>query len=136
MCSFKNNLQNRKKKLKKQSFRLIISCLLFFLQQQSKARKTKPLVVDEHKTSVCFVSHFQYVHVLYRVGILGRNWNKNLQTFAPCYSQSLPPADFTPPYGFLGLEIYTATAESGWGFGFVSLCLPLKIALFYKTSNQ
>jgi hypothetical protein len=28
-------------------------------------------------------------------------------------------ADFTPPYGFLGLEISAATAESGWGFGFV-----------------
>jgi hypothetical protein len=31
-----------------------------------------------------------------------------------------PPADFTPPCGFLGLEISTATAEkSGWGYGFV-----------------
>jgi hypothetical protein len=33
--------------------------------------------------------------------------------------QSPPPADFTPPYGFLGLEISTATAESGCGLGFV-----------------
>jgi hypothetical protein len=24
-----------------------------------------------------------------------------------------------PPFGFLGLEISTATAESGWGLGFV-----------------
>ncbi len=30
-------------------------------------------------------------------GILGSNWDKNLKTFSPCYSQSLPPADFTPP---------------------------------------
>jgi hypothetical protein len=33
--------------------------------------------------------------------------------------KSPPQADFTPPYGFLGLEISTATAESGWGLVFV-----------------
>jgi hypothetical protein len=46
--------------------------------------------------------------------------SKNLKNFAPCYSQSPGPplTDFTPPYGFLGLEIATATAESGRG-----LCL-------------
>jgi hypothetical protein len=37
---------------------------------------------------------------------------KNLKVFAPCYSQSPPPADFT---GFLGLEISIATAESRGG---------------------
>ncbi len=47
-----------------------------------------------------------------RGGIFGRSWDKNLKNFAPCYSQSPPPADFTPPYGFLGLEISTATAEN------------------------
>jgi hypothetical protein len=40
---------------------------------------------------------------------------------APIYSQSLTTANFTPPYGFLGLEISTATAESGWGLGCVDL---------------
>ncbi len=34
------------------------------------------------------------------------------------YSQSPPPADFSSAYGFLGLEISIATAESGWGRGF------------------
>jgi hypothetical protein len=28
----------------------------------------------------------------YRGGILGRNWDKNLKTFAACYSQSPPPS--------------------------------------------
>jgi hypothetical protein len=44
---------------------------------------------------------------------------KILRLFAPCYSQSPPQADFTPPNGFLGLEISIATAESRWGLGLV-----------------
>jgi hypothetical protein len=44
---------------------------------------------------------------------LGRNWDKNLETFASFDSKSSPPADF------LGLKISTATAESGWGLGFL-----------------
>ncbi len=49
-----------------------------------------------------------------RRGILERNWDKNLETFAPPYSQSPPPEDFAPlPHDFLRLEISTATAESG-----------------------
>jgi hypothetical protein len=52
--------------------------------------------------------------LIYRGSILGRNLDKNPKTFAPCYSLSPPLADFTPSYGFLGLEISTATAESKW----------------------
>jgi hypothetical protein len=44
---------------------------------------------------------------------------KDLKTFAPCYSQSPPPAYFTPPFGLLGLEFSTGTTESRWGLGFV-----------------
>ncbi len=51
----------------------------------------------------------------FRRCILGRYWKKNLKDFAPCYSQSPPPADFT---GFLGLEISIATAEIRWGLVF------------------
>jgi hypothetical protein len=40
-------------------------------------------------------------------------------TFAPCYSQSPPPPDFTSPCGFLALESSTQTAERRWGLGFV-----------------
>jgi hypothetical protein len=48
------------------------------------------------------------------------NWYKNLKTFAPYYSKSLPPADFNSPFSVvLGLEISTATAESKRGLGFV-----------------
>jgi hypothetical protein len=52
---------------------------------------------------------------------------------APYFSQSQTKADFTPPFGFLGLDISTSTAESGWGLGFVYifLCLPLKVAFFF-----
>jgi hypothetical protein len=32
--------------------------------------------------------------------------------------QSPSPADFAPPYDFLGLEISTATSKIGWGLGF------------------
>jgi hypothetical protein len=43
--------------------------------------------------------------LLCREGILGRNWDKNLKTFAPCYSQSPPLTDFTHPYGFLQQQL-------------------------------
>jgi hypothetical protein len=50
-------------------------------------------------------------------------WAKNLKTF-------------TPPNGFLGLEIPTATAESQWGLGFVYIIflylIPVKVALFFS----
>jgi hypothetical protein len=59
----------------------------------------------------------------------------NLKTFAPCHSQSPSPADFSPPYGFLGLDISTATAESGWGLGFIyiisSFTFKITVALFF-----
>ncbi len=45
----------------------------------------------------------QILVVTYRGGILGRNWDKNLKTVATCFSQSPPPADFTPPCGILSL---------------------------------
>jgi hypothetical protein len=50
------------------------------------------------------------------------------------YSQSPPPADFTPTYGFLGPEISTATAWSGWGLGIVYIISlsPLKVALLFS----
>jgi hypothetical protein len=55
--------------------------------------------------------------LIYRGSILERNLDKNPKTFAPCYLHSPPLANFTPSYGFLGLEISTATAEStvSWG---------------------
>jgi hypothetical protein len=60
-----------------------------------------------------------------RWGIRGCNWDKKLKTFAPCYSQSPPPADFTPNYGFMGFEISTPIAESRWvvGIDFVYIYL-------------
>ncbi len=69
---------------------------------------------------------------------------KNLYVFAPCYSQSPPPPDFT---GFIGLEISIATAESRWGLGFVFIIsfLTFKVAvlffyftlyLYIKTYNE
>jgi hypothetical protein len=63
---------------------------------------------------------------------------KNFKNFASCCLQSPLQGDFTPSYGFLGLEISTATADKGGGglalFGFVFIlffCLPLKVALFF-----
>jgi hypothetical protein len=40
---------------------------------------------------------------------------------------------YSPPCGFLGPEISTATAESEWGLDFVYFMsrLPLKLALFF-----
>ncbi len=37
------------------------------------------------------------MNIFYRGGILGRIRDKKFETFALCYSQSPPPADFTPP---------------------------------------
>jgi hypothetical protein len=56
---------------------------------------------------------------------------KNLKTLSPCNSQSPSPADFNPPCGFLGLEISTATAESGClGFVYIISLLPFKSCIF------
>ncbi len=38
---------------------------------------------------------------------------KILVLFAPCYSQSPSPADFTPLYSFLGLEIQKQQLKEG-----------------------
>jgi hypothetical protein len=58
---------------------------------------------------------------------------KNLKTFAPFYSKSPPPADFTPPYDFLGLEILHQQLKVGGVSALfnLSLCLPLKVAVFF-----
>jgi hypothetical protein len=58
-----------------------------------------------------------------------------LNTFAPCYSQSPPPADFTPPPPpwFFGLEL---KVDGGLALFTLSLCSPLKVALsFYYYSS-
>ncbi len=52
--------------------------------------------------------------------IFGRNWDKNLETFVPCYSQSLPPANFTPLPPWFS-KIFTAPAERRCGLGFVCI---------------
>ncbi len=48
-------------------------------------------------------------------GILGRNWDKNLKTFAPCYSQSPPPADLAPTMVFLDLRFLQQQLKVGGG---------------------
>ncbi len=66
-------------------------------------------------------------------GILGLNWDKNLKTFALNCSQSPLTANFTLPYGFLGVEISTATADvvgRGGGLGLFTF-----IPLFAYESN-
>jgi hypothetical protein len=73
--------------------------------------------------------------------IFGRNWDKNLKTFGPRYSQSSPPTglNLPPPHGFLGHEISTATAESRWGLGFVYnffFYLPIKAAAVLLLSHK
>jgi hypothetical protein len=64
--------------------------------------------------------------------VLGRNWDKNLKNFAPCF---LHQRILLPPNGFLGLEIYGWKWGGGGGGGLalfsLSLCLPLKVALFF-----
>jgi hypothetical protein len=46
---------------------------------------------------------------------------KNLKTFAPFYSWSPPPADFTPPYVFLGLERFLQQQLKVGGWAWVCL---------------
>jgi hypothetical protein len=50
-------------------------------------------------SSLSWISKIAAIFSVYSYGanrrdILGRNWDKNLKTFAPCYSQSPPPAGF------------------------------------------
>jgi hypothetical protein len=47
--------------------------------------------------------------------VLGRNWDNNLRTFAPCYSQSPPLANFTPPF-FLDLVFFGVSVAVGYLF--------------------
>jgi hypothetical protein len=47
-----------------------------------------------HSTMLMVMVRNSAVHILYYT----------CKTFAPCYSQSTPPADFTPPSGFLDLR--------------------------------
>jgi hypothetical protein len=56
---------------------------------------------------------------IYRGHILRRNLDEILRLlFAPCYSQSPPPANCYSPIRFQGLEVSTATAESRGRLGF------------------
>ncbi len=69
------------------------------------------------------------------VRILGRNWQKNLKSFASCM---LFPVTSTsrfcssPPYGFLWLEISKARSESGWGLALMTLylCFTFESSIF------
>jgi hypothetical protein len=61
----------------------------------------------------------------YRGCILGRNWDKNLKTFAPCYSKS--------PMVLLDLIFLQQQLKVGVGLASftLSLCLSLKVVLFF-----
>jgi hypothetical protein len=75
---------------------------------------------------------------LTRRGILERNWDKNLKALSHAIHGHLHPQIYPHPHGFLVLDISKATAEKGWGLGFLfSLhhCLPLKVALFFILFN-
>ncbi len=69
-------------------------------------------------------TYFWRSHVLYLLtGNCRRtrvySWTQLRQkSFGPCYSQSPPPEDFTPHYGWTW-DFYTPTAKSGWGLGIV-----------------
>ncbi len=65
--------------------------------------------------------------------ILGNNLDKNLKTFAPYYSQSPPPADFTPPMVFLNLRFLQHQLKVGGGLALFTLflCFSWKDALFF-----
>jgi hypothetical protein len=63
--------------------------------------------------------------------ILGRNWDKNVKTFATCYSQTPQPAECTPPfYGFLDFKFLQQQLKVCGGLALftLSLCLTLKVA--------
>jgi hypothetical protein len=75
--------------------------------------------------------------LLCREGILESNWDKNLKTFDPCYSQSPSLTDFTRRYGLIGLKISTATSKRGEGglaLFTTSLCLSLIILYLYNNT--
>jgi hypothetical protein len=62
------------------------------------------MVLLKWKANIATVGALKSRQQQYRVGILERIWDKNLKAFAPCYSQSPPPADFTLLYDFLRLS--------------------------------
>ncbi len=52
---------------------------------------SKPSLSQLHGTETRML-----VKLTFRGRILGRNWDKSLKSFPPCYSQSPLPTDFTP----------------------------------------
>ncbi len=92
--------------------------LLFFVPIATNAGKV-PEFLLKHDYLYSLVS---YGNFLPPEGVfLDLIGTKNLDNFCSMlYSQIPPSADFTPPHGFLGLEIST-TAECGWGIGLFPL---------------
>ncbi len=70
-----------------------------------RARHSPYSLITELFLGVTFSSYRRWFHPLCsymyhsnRGRILGRNWDKSLKSFPPCYSQSPLQTDFTPPY--------------------------------------
>jgi hypothetical protein len=67
--------------------------------------------------------------------ILGRNWDKNLRTFAPCYSQSPPPADFTPPMFVFNLRFLHQQLKVGGSLDLFRLSLTFESCIVLSLIN-
>jgi hypothetical protein len=63
----------------------------------------------------------------------GGGWSQLKCTGSVPSKRCFYTADLDPPYGFLWLENFAATAKIRRGLGFLTLflCLPLKVALFF-----
>ncbi len=75
---------------------------------------------------------YVHVHVIAEIGNCQSVYSvdKTLPTFAPCYSQSPPLADFTPPYGFL-VRFLQQQLKAGGGGGLALYTLSLDLTLYY-----
>ncbi len=83
---------------------------------------------------------FTHRYKVHRMGMHGRSWDKNFKTFAPCYSQSPPPADFTfnrLPHGFSWTWDFYSNSWKWVRVGFVYvitlLAQKFSIVLFFIT---
>ncbi len=65
------------------------------------------------------------LHSTSRGGILGRNWDGNLKTFAPCYSQSPPKQIFLSVFLDLRFLLQQLTVGGGLDLFPLSFCLHL-----------
>jgi hypothetical protein len=79
------------------SSRIKASIRPFSVYLQTKTSASGMTVLVDHSGQICTVYIYGGSVFVRTYRILGRNWDKSLKRFPPCYSHSPLLTDFTPP---------------------------------------